>query len=400
MRGHIVARLTNRKYRGKPVYRFYIVYDAGTKWDEEKQKSVRDQRWEAVELSDKGRPATRADADAQLADRLTKINRGELVQVKKITFREFSDLWMEKYAAAHVRPRSLDKYRAFLDKHLLPAFGEMGLVQIGVEDVHGFKAAKLEERYSESTVKGLLALLRQMLNHAIDWDYLRTNPAKKVKDPRIPKREMDFLVPEELRGFLENAPQKWYPLFLTALTTGLRIGELLAMKWKHVDWKGSLYLVRETLTRKTKTQERGFAEPKSVGSMAPVDLTPTCLDTLKAHRKAQAAEKPEAGEGGEDLDMVFPGPTGKALDDRNFVHRAFEPALTAAGLRRIRFHDLWHTCASLMIAQGEGPKYIQRQLRHASIDITFNTYRHLFPETNRQAAKRMDESPRVIRRPF
>ena len=229
-----------------------------------------------------------------------------------------------------------------------------------------------------------------MFSHACDWGYLRHNPAKKVKDPKIPRHEMDCLTPEEVRAFLDHVPGRWYAFFLTAITTGLRFGELLAMRWANLDWGRGQYFVRETLTRKTETKEVGFSVPKTEGSAQAVDLTPTCLDALKAHRARQAEGKLQAGEGYQDLDLIFATPKGTPLNDRNVVNRIFEPALKAAGLRRIRFHDLRHTCASLLIAQNESPKYIQKQMRHASIEITFDRYGHLFPDANREATRRLD----------
>jgi len=164
------------------------------------------------------------------------------------------------------------------------------------------------------------------------------------------------------------------------------------MKWANVDWNQGKYFVRETLTRKMETQERGFASPKTEGSAQPVDLTPTCLDALTALRKYQAEERLKIGDDYQDLDLVFATTQGTPLNDRNVIQRVFEPALKNAGLRRIRFHDLRHTCASLLIAQGENPKYVQKQLRHASIQITFDRYGHLFPDANREAVRRLDDT--------
>ncbi|MBT7913084.1 site-specific integrase [Candidatus Bathyarchaeota archaeon] len=123
-----------------------------------------------------------------------------------------------------------------------------------------------------------------------------------------------------------------------------------------------------------------------------MDLTATCLRALEAHRKRQAEEKLKVGEKYQDLGLIFATGIGSGWNDKNVVNREFHPLLKEAGLRRIRFHDLRHTCASLLIAQGESPKYVQRQLRHASIQITFDRYGHLFPETNRKAMRRMDET--------
>ncbi|MSR83823.1 MAG: site-specific integrase, partial [Candidatus Latescibacteria bacterium] len=303
----------------------------------------------------------------------------------KITFRAFKDIWLEKYAIGQVRRSTEDNYQSYLQVHLLPAFGDTPLARISVEDVQGFKAKKLADDYSPQTVKHLLRLLRQMLSHAVEWGYIRTNPAQKVKDPRVPKFEMDFLSPKEIRHLLGTVESKWHPFFLTAITTGLRQGELLAMKWANLDWKSSRYFVRESLL-----QIGVFAAPKTEGSAQSVDLTPACVEALQAHRKRQAAEKLEVGASYQDHDLVFATALGTALDAHNVVKRVFHPSLAKAELRRIRFHDLRHTCATLLINEGISPKYIQRQLRHTSIETTFDRYGHLFPETNQDAIRKLD----------
>jgi integrase len=387
MRGSIVKRAGEAKKDGKPIEQYYVVYDIGLKWDEKKGEYVRRQKWEKVLP-----PNTRKHAEQLLAERLSQVHKGEFIEPTVITFRDFSDTWLKKYASGQIRPSTKALYLSLLRNHLLPIFGDKQLARIGIEDMQELKSQKLEAQLAPQTVKHILGLLRQMLGHAVDWGYIRTNPGSKVKDPRIPRREMDCLNPAEVREFLKHVPQKWYALFLVAIATGLRVGELLAMKWANVDWNLGKYFVRETLTRKMETQERGFASPKTEGSAQPVDLTPTCLDALKVHRKYQAEERLKAGGDYQDLDLVFSTSQGTPLNDRNVIQRVFEPALRDAGLRRIRFHDLRHTCASLLIAQGENPKYIQRQLRHASIQITFDRYGHLFPDANQEAVRRLDDT--------
>ena len=137
-----------------------------------------------------------------------------------------------------------------------------------------------EKTLAPGTVKQHLSLLRQMFDHAIDWDYLRKNPAKKVPNPKVPKREKDFLAPDEVRALLEHTSERWYAFILVAVTTGLRVGELLAMKWSNVDWDQSKYFVRENLQRKTETHPKGFSAPKSDDSVAPVDLSPRACEAL------------------------------------------------------------------------------------------------------------------------
>ncbi len=372
MRGSIVKRQGKATKDGKPITLYYIVYQVGKR-----------QKWEAVP------ERTRKAAEKLLARRLNEIGDGEYREPSRMTFAEFKDVWFEKCARGQMKPTSVSKYQNMFGAKIVPAIGQKELSRIDAEDIQGFKSALLAEGLAPKTAGQYLQIVRQVLGCAVDWGYIRHNPAKLVKDPRVPRREMDCLNPEECRAFLDHAPERWYPFFLTALTTGLRFNELLAMKWKNLDWGSMRYFVKETLTRKTKTTDRGFDAPKTESSVAPVDLTPRCLDALQVHRARQAQEKLRAGESYKDLGLIFATRDGAPVDE-HAVSRAFLPILKAAGLRRIRFHDLRHTCASLLIHQGESPKYIQRQMRHASIQMTFDRYGHLFPEAGREAARRLD----------
>lgn len=374
MRGHIRSR--NGRY--------YLYYDAPPVWEASSGRWKRSQKCERVPD-----PNTKKHAERILASRIAEIDQGEFREVQKIRFRDFVGLWMQNYAQGQVRPSTLDRYQSLFAVHLLPAFGDCLVHQISVESVQQFRAEKQATGQSPQSVKHMLRLLRQMLNHAADWGYLRHNPASKVKDPRVPRREMDFLTPAEVRLLLEHIPDAWYSLILTAVTTGLRLGELLAMKWGNLDWAAARYHVRETVVRGSRTRPVGFGPVKTDCSLQSVDLTPRLLETLRQHQSYQAEVRLMATSYSE-LNLIFATAKGLTLDDRNVAQRVLEPSLKAAGLRRIRFHDLRHTCASLLIAQGENVKYVQRQLRHASAQITFDRYGHLLPEARQEAVRRLD----------
>lgn len=385
MRGHISKRPRQRT-DGRPYDQYVIVYDLPPEIDPETGTKKRRQKWETVPS-----PNTRKHAERLLAERVSQLHRGEFVELRAITFAEFAERWLATYARGHVRPATLTRYEGLFRNHLTPAFGPRLLSEIGVEDVQRLKATKSAEGQAAQSVKHMLRLLRQMFNHAIEWDYLKSNPAQTVSYPRIVQIEKDCLTPGEVRTLLVHVADEWRPLFITAITTGMRIGELLAMKWQHIDWRSGQYRIREIYSRKRDGHPAGFAPPKTDGSAQSVDLTPKCMDSLKTHQAAQAAQKLKKGPDYQDLDLVFCTAFGGPLNDRNVVHRRLEPALKDAGLRRIRFHDLRHTCASLLIAQGESAKYVQRQMRHASVRTTFDLYGHLFPDANREAACRLDD---------
>lgn len=377
MRGAIIKRKTG----------YSIVYELRQKWDEKKDCFARRQKWEKVP-----HPDTRKHAEQLLADRLSQLNRGDYLEPTGITFAAFARKWIDQYARPQVRSSTLVLYEGYLKNHFIPVFGSMELDKISVENVQIFKSEKMASGLSPQTAKHLLRVLRQMFTHAIDWSYIRENPAKKVRNPKIPKFEMDFLSADEARVFLDHVDTRWYAFFLTAITTGLRVGELLAMRWRHLDWNGGTYHVKETCLRARGGYSASITEPKTESSIASVNITPLCLEALRGHRRSQAERRLSLGSDYVENDLIFDTDNGGMLDSCNIVKRVFNPALNAAGLRRIRFHDLRHTCASLLIAQGENPKYIQKQLRHASVEMTFDRYGHLLPDTNREASIRLDET--------
>ncbi|MFQ5736773.1 MAG: site-specific integrase [Thermodesulfobacteriota bacterium] len=161
------------------------------------------------------------------------------------------------------------------------------------------------------------------------------------------------------------------------MLTGLRRGELLALQWGDVDFANGIIHVRRSLYRGS------FVSPKSKRSVRKVVMTPNLAGVLKKHK----LESPGNG-----LDLIFSNGEGKPLDPDNLIRREFLPALRRAGLRKVRFHDLRHTFATLLISQGENVKFIQTQLGHASVQTTLDRYRHLLPETHHEAGLRLDET--------
>ena len=375
MRGSIV-----KKENG-----YYIVYDVGQKWSEKRNGWVRHQKWEAAGTREK-------KAEKLLSERLNEVHRGEYRERKGTMFRDFADQWFEEcIEAGDLKPSTGLFYRRNLDLHILPVFGGKKLLDLRLDDLQAFIASKRKDGSAASTVNGMVTTLTSVFKYAVRTGHLRENPASYIRRPKRQYREMDFLIPEEVRKFLRHIRPQSYALFLMAITAGLRRGELLAAKWGNVDWDRLQYNIRETMAMPRKKEGPTFLEPKSVESKRPVDLTPTTMEALRKHRSWQAEEKLQAGQEYNDKDLIFCQGDGRPLDPDNLVKRVFKTTLKKAGLRTcLRFHDLRHTCASLLIAQGESPKYIQRQMRHASITTTLNVYGHLMPEVHQRAGKKLD----------
>ncbi len=177
------------------------------------------------------------------------------------------------------------------------------------------------------------------------------------------------------------------PLYVLAVTTGMRLGELLALRWANVDLPNHRLSIRGTLTR----GEDGLAvtETKS-GRARVVLLTAAAVDALHPHRTAQAAERLRAGTAWSDLDFVFTNELGRPLDPSNVRLRSFRPAVERAGLPRIRFHDLRHTAATLMLGEGVHPKVVSEMLGHAQIGITLDLYSHVTPTMQEAAVQALE----------
>lgn len=343
--------------RGKS---WYAVYRVGGK-----------QKWEKAGSS-------KRSAEALIARRMDEINRGGFREVKRIRFKEFASLWMRDYAAVAVKPSTLATYAAVIELHLSPYFGESWLHQIDPIDVQRFVSEKIrDEKLAPKTALNFLVLLREIFKHGALWGYCRTNPTEQVQRPRVIQQEMDVLSTKELQRFLENVTPKYYSLFLVAVLTGVRRGELLALKWGDVDWNSSQICVRRSLYKGT------FVTPKTKYSNRRIVMTPLLQRKLLQHRLSSQSS---------DSDIMFTNNSGLPLDPDNLIKREFYPALERAGLRRIRFHDLRHTYASLLIAQGENIKFIQSQLGHASATTTLDRYGHLMPNFQTNVGQRLDQT--------
>lgn len=329
------------------------------------------QKWKSI-------GPNKREAEQALIEIMRQVHRGEYQELKKISFADFAHKWLNDYAEGTVKPSTYSSYKHIIQTHLILYFGDFQLRNITPDIVQGYVSRKMRQGVlSPKTINNTLVPLKKMLKHAVRWGYLRQNPAQHVEKPRVEPVEMSFLTPGEVGLFLKEVNPDYYPLFLTAVLTGMRRGELLALKWDDVDWNSSTIFVRRSLYK------GGFVTPKSKTSRRTIVISPRLRDVLLAHKINSSADK---------NNLLFCTSKGKPLEPDNLVKRQFLPALHRAGLRRIRFHDLRHTYTALLISQGENIKFIQNQLGHASIQTTLDRYGHLLPEANTQAAKRLDDT--------
>ncbi|MEE8575094.1 MAG: site-specific integrase [Thermodesulfobacteriota bacterium] len=320
---------------------------------------------------------TKRQAEKVLTEIVSDINQGVYKELKEIGFEDFSKFWLDSYAKVKCKASTIRSYEDIINKHLNTYFENIPLINISPATIQKYVSLKLSEGLSPKSVNNHLVPLKEMFKHAVIWGYLKESPALYVEKPRIERKEMDYLTPEELRLFLDKVTTKHKPLFFTAVLTGLRRGELLALKWGDIEFTHNLIYVRRALYKGE------FISPKSRGSIRKVVMSPTLASVLKRYKLESKTNE---------LDLVFTNGEGKPLDPDNLIRREFKPALRRAELRLTRFHTLRHSFVALLISQGENVKFIQSQLGHASIQTTLDRYGHLLPETHHEAGKRLDET--------
>lgn len=326
---------------------------------------------------------TKTQARKVLQEILKQVEHGSYLPDKKIpTFPEVADEWLE-YKKLNIREHTFSSYECHVRRNLKPFFGKTKITRINYTAITKFMSHENARGASVHHIRKSLVLLGGIMKYAVRQGLIDANPVQEVEKPKGRSRykatdEMDILRPDEIRRFLYHVEGlKYQTLFTLAIMSGARQGELLGLMWSDIDWYNSQLVIRRTF------QHGRFYEPKSETSKRKIDLGPTVMAQLKRWKLACPPS---------DLVLLFPNDSGRPIEKGNLIRRHFEPTLRKAGLRRIRFHDLRHTFASLLIEQGEHPKYIQSQMGHSSISVTMDTYGHLMNTVNQESAKRLDSA--------
>jgi integrase len=328
--------------------------------------------------------ATATAARQKLREAVRQQHRGELVAGRRQTVGVFLQKWFKEVVVPHVRPSTAVRYQASIALHLVPPLGHLRLEKLGV--------AAIQQALNAMAATGIAtendrAVLRNALNTAIRWRLITWNPAQFAEPPRREKRQPRFLTDQEANQFLQTASgDRLEALYILALTTGMREGELLGLTWSHVDLVKREIQVEHQLQRVAGTAR--LMAVKSQAGRRPIPLADMACDALRAHRERQAAQRVVPWQG-----LVFPSTVGTPQGARNMI-RAFKAVLRKAGLpdKQIRFHDLRHSTATFLLAKGVDPKTVQAILGHTSSRLVMERYGHVLDESRRAAATVMDRT--------
>ena len=304
---------------------------------------------------------TLEQAKNRLKEWMEEVESGRLF-LRRITLEELSREWLE-HKRTRLASHTYQDYRAIVEQRIIPRLGHLEAAQIQPLYIQEF----INEigKTSPRTANKALTVLRQIFRYAVQWRYCTFNPASSVDRAAYKRPTIDVLNEEEAARLLAAAQGLDLAVISLALGCGLRKGEVFALQWGDIDWIRGLL----TVSRSREAGDR-IKETKT-GRIRTVVLPDWVRDNLAAHYQEQGRPGPEA--------WVFPGESGGTMDPSNWHRRNFQALFRAAGVRRVTFHSLRHTYASLLLAQGVDPLYVSRQLGHSTITITMDTYGHLLP---------------------
>ncbi len=345
-----------------------------------------------------GKFKTRKEAEKACNDAIYHIEHGTFVIPHKVTLEEYLWEWLSTYCKPNLTPCSYNGYRTNIEKHIIPALGNIplqSLQPIHVQKLYNSKAGdgggKRNKGLSPSSIRYIHAVLRKSLNQAVKMQYISRNVCDLVELPKIRRREAKFLDAKQVKILLDSfqGADIYIPTLL-AIGLGLRRGELLGLQWKDFDFgKRSVTICRALLPYRN--DDEIFSECKTSKSHRVIAVPDSMISTLKQARRKQLEDKIFFGSDYYDYDLVYCQPNGNPVSPNAFDHR-FSKALKEHGFDHIRVHDLRHTNASLMLSQGVPMKVASERLGHTTISITMDLYSHIDDALQQDAADKLNNA--------
>jgi integrase len=340
---------------------------------------------------------TKKEANKRLTELQGFVDRGRLGANSKMILTDFLDLWLEQHADTKADKTSL-RYHQIVQHQLKPHLGSVRLDLLTPAVISGLDKKLRSENLAPQTRQHAHRVLHTALNYALTLRLIVSHPMDGLQAPSVPKKEMQVFDVAEARRFLETCRTaqlqrwadpdrlKWLAFFSVALNTGMRVSELRGLRWQDVDYEASELRVRQNALRIPKV---GWVRKstKTSGSVRSISIDATLLDMLKRHQ-AEVMNLRVLSPKFDEYDLVFPSEAGTPLEDRR-IHYVFKHLCELAGVKKIRPYDLRHCCATLLLSAGVNPKVVQERLGHASVTLTLQTYSHVLPNIQKDAANTM-----------
>ncbi|MCM3602459.1 site-specific integrase [Robertmurraya korlensis] len=331
---------------------------------------------------------TKKEATEALRKLEVQLNEGTYIESKNVLFSQYIEDWLS-IKKRGISNSTVSLYKGSIKNHIAPSLGNIALSKMKPQHIQKFIARMDEAGLADDTIKRTFNIVNACLNEAVKFGDLASNPAAKVDKPKVVPKEMKIWTIDQIQHFLKcSKNNRLYCAFHLAIMTGLRKGEILGLRWKDVDLEKQVLYVNQTLEQDGKTLKKGA---KTKGSVRSVTISPTTKKALLEHKIQQDIEREFFDSVHKNLDLVICTGNGATYHPRNLT-RAFQKLTQKAELPHIRFHDLRHTHAALMIAQNEPMKLIAERLGHSRITTTMDTYGHLLPNMQHDASNRLDQT--------
>jgi integrase len=330
----------------------------------------------------------KGDAQKRLNELLVNMEKGIYAPPGRLTVAEHLHNWLEGYCKTKCSPRTYDGYQSIIEQHLIPALGHIPLKNLHPQAIQTYYGQAVE-KLSPLTVHHHHRTLSQSLKYAVRQGYLGRNPAEMVDPPSPRRTPMRTMTPSEVETLFDMAKDSaYYPAIYTAVSTGLRQAELLGLRWRDIDLDMLSISVSQVLYKRRGVCQ--YKEPKTEHSRRRVAMTPKLATYLRGYRAEREGLSLLLGKPLTLDSLVFANVEGKPIDPCVLSH-AFGKIVKRAGLRGVRFHDLRHTFASLMLLRGAKPKVISEALGHSSVAFTMDTYSHIIDGMQEDAMALLDE---------
>jgi len=355
----------------------------------------KDERWVAQINLEGGKQKqtyhkTEKLAQAALRKLLHQLEQNTLATGPQQTLKVYLAKWLEDVVKPSVHSMgTYNMYRIVIEKHVVPALGYIRLQQLKPQQVQTFYARKLNEGLGQKRVRSIHGVLHKALENAVNWSFVGRNVCDLVNPPKPSKREIQTLDAEQAQHLISVASKhKLEVLIILAITTGMRRGELLGLHWRDIDLEKGTLQVRRSVNRIGK-YGLVVSEPKTKGSKRRIMLPDFVVDALKEQRVRQQEMEANALDAWHDMDVVFSSRVGTYIESSN-LQKWFKALLKSAALPNIRFHDLRHSAATILLVMGVHPKVVQELLGHTTISMTMDTYSHVLPSMQTEAMGKMD----------
>lgn len=355
----------------------------------------KDGRWAAsITLENRRRKTfyskTRKEVQEKLRVALNEQKQGILSTGPQQTMKQFLEQWLEEVHRPSIRIGTYKGYRGYLDKHILPALGHLPIQKLTPQHVQAFYSRKQQEGLSAKSVNNIHGMLHKALDHAVRWGLAPRNVCDAVSLPKQSRHETQPLTEKQARQLLVAARGHSLEGLLTlAVTTGMRSGELLALKWQDINFDTDSLHIRRSMGY---ISGKGYLEfePKTSRSRRKIVLPSFVCEALKQHRTRQLEARLKAGTRWQDHDLVFCNMYGGYLDPAHLRQR-FDKLLKDTGLPDVRFHDLRHSAATILLSMGVPAKVVQEILGHSQISMTMDIYSHVLPDMQQEAMAKMND---------